>query len=278
MANYQCILTDDPRPAVRRITLNRPDKRNALNNQLRTEVLQALEEADRDADVRVSILRGAGVCFSAGYDLGSNNAQGQPYYTAGGAGQWARHVIEGSFRIWDLSKPVIAQVHGYCLAGGSELATACDLVYVAEDAQIGYPPVRLMSPPDMQFHPWLMSMRDAMEMMLTGDSISGVEAAQKGFANRAFPGAELEARVLDIAERVAKIPAELQQINKRSVHRAMEIMGIRAAIRAGTEMQALAFTTESTLTYLKEFKKGVRQALSLRDKKFGDYREREKKD
>ncbi len=278
MANYQCIQVDNPRPAVRRVTLNRPEKRNALNNQLRSDTLQALEEADRDADVRVSILRGAGVCFSAGYDLGSNNAQGQPYYTAGGAGQWARHVIEGSFRIWDLAKPVIAQVHGYCLAGGSELATACDLVYVAEDAQIGYPPVRLMSPPDMQFHPWLMNMRDAMEMMLTGDSISGVEAAQKGFANKAFPAAELEARVLEIAERITKIPTELQQINKRSVHRAMEIMGLRSAIRAGTEMQALAFTTESTLTYLKEFKKGVRQALSLRDKQFGDYREREKKD
>jgi len=278
MAGYQCILTDDPRPAVRRVTLNRPEKRNALNNQLRGEILQALEEADRDPNVRVSILRGSGVCFSAGYDLGSNNAQGQPYYTAGGAGQWARHVIEGSFRIWDLSKPVIAQVHGYCLAGGSELATACDLVYVSEDAQIGYPPVRLMSPPDMQFHPWLMSMRDAMEMMLTGDSINGIEAVQKGFANRAFPSAELETRVLEIAERVAKIPTELQQINKRSVHRAMEIMGVRAAIRAGTEMQALAFTTESTLTYLKEFRKGVRQALSLRDKQFGDYRERQEKE
>jgi len=278
MASYHCILIDDPRPSVRRITLNRPEKRNALNNQLRTEILQALEEADRDPDVRVSILRGAGVCFSAGYDLGSNNAEGQPYYTAGGAGQWPRHVIEGSFRIWDLAKPVIAQVHGYCLAGGSELATACDLVYVADDAQIGYPPVRLMSPPDMQFHPWLMGLRDAMEMMLTGDAISGVEAAQKGFANRAFPAAELEARVLEIAERVAKIPTELQQINKRSVHRAMEVMGVRAAIRAGTELQALAFTTEASRAYLKEFKKGVRQALSLRDKTFGDYREREKKD
>jgi enoyl-CoA hydratase len=278
MASYHCILIDDPRPSVRRVTLNRPEKRNALNNQLRGEILQALEEADRDADVRVSILRGAGVCFSAGYDLGSNNTEGQPYYTAGGAGQWARHVIEGSFRIWDLAKPVIAQVHGYCLAGGSELATACDLVYVAEDAQIGYPPVRLMSPPDMQFHPWLMSMRDAMEMMLTGDAISGVEAAQKGFANRAFAAAELEARVLEIAERVAKIPTDLQQINKRSVHRAMEIMGVRAAIRAGTEMQALAFTTEASRSYLKELRKGVRQALSLRDKTFGDYREREKKD
>src|ERR687888_1515685 len=78
MASYHCILTDDPRPSVRRLTLNRPEKRNALNNQLRAEILQALEEADRDPDVRVSILRGAGVCFSAGYDLGSNNAEGQP--------------------------------------------------------------------------------------------------------------------------------------------------------------------------------------------------------
>jgi enoyl-CoA hydratase len=88
----------------------------------------------------------------------------------------------------------------------------------------------------------------------------------------------LEAQVLEIAERVAKIPTELQQINKRSVHRAMEVMGVRAAIRAGTELQALAFTTEATRTYLKEFGKGVRHALSLRDKTFGDYREREKKD
>src|SRR5919109_349468 len=255
MASSHYILIDDPRPSVRRITLNRPEKRNALNNQLRGEILQALEEAERDPDVRVSILRGTGVCFSAGYDLGSNNAEGQPYYTAAGRGQWARHVIEGSFRIWDLAKPVIAQVHGYCLAGGSELATACDLVYVAEDAQIGYPPVRLMSPPDMQFHPWLMGMRDAMEMMLTGDAISGVEAVQKGFANRAFPTAELETRVLEIAERVSKIPPELQQINKRSVHRAMEIMGVRAAIRAGTELQALAFTTEASLAYRRQFKR-----------------------
>jgi enoyl-CoA hydratase/carnithine racemase len=259
------------------VTLNRPEKRNALNNQLRTEILQALEEADQDRDIRVSILRGAGGCFSAGYDLGMNNTKGQPYYTAGGTGQWPRHVIEGSFRIWDLAKPVIAQVHGYCLAGASELATACDLVYVAEDAQIGYPPVRLISPPDMQFHPWLMGMRAAMEAMLTGDAISGIEAARTGFANRAFPAAELEQRVLELAERVAKIPTDLQQINKRSVHRAMEVMGIRAAIRAGTELQALGAATQSSRAYMKEFSQGVTHALSVRDKAFGDYREGEKK-
>jgi enoyl-CoA hydratase len=227
--------------------------------------------------VRVSILRGAGGCFSAGYDLGMNNTKGQPYHTAGGPGQWPRHVTEGSFRIWDMAKPVIAQVHGYCLAGASELATACDLVYVAEDAQIGYPPVRLISPPDMQFHPWLMGMRAAMETMLTGDAISGIEAARTGFANRAFPAAELETRVLEIAERVAKIPTELQQMNKRAVHRAMDIMGIRAAIRAGTELQALGMTTAASRAYMKEFGQGVTHALSVRDKSFGDYREGKKK-
>jgi enoyl-CoA hydratase len=278
MTPSSVLLIDSPAPGVRRLTMNRPEKRNALNNELRGAILAALEAADTDPEVKVSILRGAGPAFSAGYDLSANNAVNQPYHTAGGAGQWSRHVVDGWFRIWDLAKPVIAQVHGYCLAGGSELATSCDLVYVADDAQIGYPPTRLMSPPDNQFHPWLLGMRTAMEMFLTGDSITGLEAAQKGFANRAFPAAELEARVLAIAERVALIPTPIQQINKRSVHRAMEIMGMRAAIRAGTELQALAFTTEPSLAYRNQFKRdgtSVRGLLSQRDAAFHDYRERD---
>jgi len=270
------LLTDTPAAGIRRLTLNRPEKRNALNNALRGAILDALVAADRDPEVRVTILRGGGPSFSSGYDLSANNAIDQPYHTAGGPGQWARHVVDGWMRIWDLAKPVIAQVHGHCLAGGSELATCCDLVYVAEDAQIGYPPVRLMSPPDNQFHPWLMGMRNAMEMMLTGDAISGREAVEKGFANRAFPAADLEAEVLRIATRVALIPTELAQINKRSVHRAMEAMGLRAAIRAGTELQALAFTTQASLDYRARFKRdggSVREQLSQRDQPFGDYRE-----
>jgi enoyl-CoA hydratase len=274
VSDYRFILVDDPRPKVRRITLNRPEKRNALSNALRGELFDALERADRDPAVHVSILRGAGSCFSAGYDLGSNNAAEQPYFTAGGDGNWPRHVVDGAFKIWDLAKPVIAQVHGYCLAGGSELMSACDLCYVGEDAQIGYPPVRLMSPPDNQFHAWLAGMRNAMELMLTGDSVSGAEAVRMGLANRCFANDELEARVLDIAERIAKIPPDLQQLNKRSIHRAMEIMGMRAAIRAGTEIQALAFHQKSSREYLKEFAKGVTHALSKRDAQFGDYRER----
>jgi enoyl-CoA hydratase len=269
---YRHLLVDEPAAGVCRLTLNRPAKRNALDNVLRGEILAALREADRAEDVRVSLIRGAGPCFSAGYDLGADLRADQPYYTPGGDAQWPRHVVEGWFGIWDLAKPVIAQVHGYCLAGASELATACDLVYVADDAQIGYPPVRLMSPPDMQFHPWLVGMRRAMELMLTGDAISGAEAARIGFANRAYPAPELDAQVLAIAARIAVIPPELQQLNKRAVHRAMEIMGMRAAIRAGTEIQALAFHQRPSLEYRQELKQGLTRALSKRDAPFGDYR------
>lgn len=273
------VLVDTPRPGVRRITLNRPEKRNALNNRLRTEIFRTLERHDGDPDVRVTIVRGAGPAFCAGYDLSADNTVDQPYHTAGGLGQWSRHVVDGWFRVWDLAKPVIAQVHGYCLAGGSELATACDLVYVAEDAQIGYPPVRLMSPPDMQFHPWTMGMRQAMESMLTGDSLSGAEAARRGWANRAYAADALESEVLAIAERVARLPSELAAINKRSVHRAMETMGMRAAIRAGTEIQALAFQTEASKAYMSRFRRdgaSVSALLSERDAQFGDYRETRK--
>ena len=277
MSNLK-IIVDDPRPGVRRITLNRPEKRNPLSNELRTELFAALEQGDADPDVRVMILRGAGSCFSAGYDLKSDVRQEQPFYTAGGLGNWPRHVVEGFFRIWDLAKPVIAQVHGYCLAGGTELATACDLVYVAEDARIGYPVVRAISPPDNQFYPWIVGLRKAMELMLTGDHMSGLDAVECGFANRAFDVADLETEVLAIAERVAQVPTDLQQINKRAVHRQMAAMGIRAGIRAGTEMQQLATFTRSTQAHLADLRQGLTEALSKRDAAFGDYRTEGKQD
>lgn len=271
----ELVLVDRPAPYVQRLTLNRPAKRNALSNALRARLFALLEAADGDPEVRVTIIRGAGTCFSAGYDLGGGTAPPYPFHTAPGAGHWPRHVVEGAFRIWDMAKPVIAQVHGWCLAGGSELATACDLVYVAEDAQIGYPPVRMMSPPDNQFHAWLCGMRAAMEMMLTGDAISGVEAVRLGFANRAYAAADLDEAVVERAERMTRIPTDVQAMNKRSVHRAMDIMGLRAAIRAGTEIQALAMTTETSRETFAKFRENVTKALDARDGAFGDYRTRD---
>ena len=276
MSDFKHILVDVPSPGVSRITLNRPESRNALNNTLRGELYGQLEANDKDPAIQVTIIRGAGKAFCAGYDLKANNRADQPFHTAGGDGNWARHVVDGFFRVWDLAKPVIAQVHGYCLAGGTELATSCDLVYVAEDASIGYPVVRSMSPPDNQFFPHLLGLRNAMEMMLTGNAISGIEAAEQGFANRAYPADKLEAEVLEIAERIAKVPSDLQQMNKRAVHRQMELMGVRAAIRSGTEIQALAFHTESTKAHFEELAAGLTTALTSRDQKFGDYRTKEK--
>jgi enoyl-CoA hydratase len=270
---YTVILIDEPAPWVRRITFNRPEKRNALNHALRGEIIAALREADQDDAVRVSILRGAGKCWSAGYDLGGgNDGLDLPWYTAGGDGHWPRHVTDGWMSIWDLAKPVIAQVHGYCLAGGSEMATGCDLIYVAEDAKIGYPAVRF-GVPDMHFHAWFMGMRTALEMMLTGDSISGAEAARLGWANRAYPLDELEGAVIEMASRVANVDPELAQLNKRIVHRQMEISGLRTGIRAGTEMCALGTHTRALQRFVNETRtRGLTQALSDRDSPFGDYR------
>ena len=270
MTAAQLILIDEPAEHVRRITLNRPHKRNAISTPLRVALLGALHGFDRDPDVRVTIVRGAGVCFSSGYDLSgrltteSNTAKQStepPYPSAPGDGQWTRQASDGWFSIWDLAKPVIAQVHGYAYAGATELAAACDLVYVADDARIGYPVVRVASPPDWQYHTPLMGMRHAMEAMLTGDSVSGAEAARMGWANRAYPAGELEEAVLAVAVRIAGVATDLAQINKRMVHRAFDVLGGRAAIRSGQEFQALAAHQESVKAAIADLLGSVKKAI-----------------
>ena len=266
------ILVDDPRPKVRRLTLNRPEKRNALSNALRAQLFDRLRQADRDRQVSVVVIRGAGSCFSAGYDLAQDPSEPLARPTATVDGFWSRHVVEGWMEMWDMATPLIAQVHGWCLAGGTELATACDLVYVADDAAIGYPPVRLMSPPDMAWQPVLLGLRRGMEAMLTGDSMTGTEAVAGGFANRAVPVGELEELVLAMAERVAKVPFELLALNKRVMHRSMEALGVRQAIRAGTELQALGFHQPSSMAYRATLGEGLTAAFQARDEAFGNYR------
>jgi enoyl-CoA hydratase len=240
MTELETIALDMPVEGVCRITLNRPEKRNAISTIMRTELLRVLEANDVDPEVRVTILRGAGSCFSAGYDLAGDLMVEPPFHTAPGDGAWARQVTDNWFRFWDLAKPVIAQVHGYAIAGATELVQACDLVYVADDARISYPIVRVASPPDCQYHEPLLGMRRAMEIMLTGGEMLGPEAALIGWANRSFPAADLDEEVLDVASQIAAVATDLAQINKRMVHRQAEIMGVRAAIRAGSEFQALA--------------------------------------
>ncbi len=232
------LLIEEPAPGVRRITLNRPEKRNAISNALRGELLHALQQHDGDDAVRVSIVRGAGPCFSSGYDLKSDLGAEQPYFTAQVGMQWARHVGEGWMSLWDLAKPVIAQIHGYAMAGGLELAGACDLAYAASDAKLSHPVLRIAGLPDFAWFPVFLSPRHAMELHLTGRVYSGEEAAAVGLVNQAFPAAELEARVLEIAQRICETPAAVVAINKRYVHSALELRGGRSVIRTGADLQA----------------------------------------
>jgi enoyl-CoA hydratase len=264
------VLVDDPAPMVRRITLNRPEKRNALNAALRHEIVAALREADRDPEVRVTIIRGAGSCFSAGYDLGGGAADADTGdWATAGEGQFQREVIAAWTGIWDLAKPVVAQVHGYCLAGGSELVAGCDVVYAADDAQIGYPAVRF-AVPDMQYHTWLVGLRKSMELVLTGDSMSGAEAVACGYATRSFSADELEASTLAMASRIAQIPTDLAQLNKRSVHQAMEVMGTRDALKAGIPLTVASTRTETFKRFMADLAGGLSQAFKKRDAVYRD--------
>jgi enoyl-CoA hydratase len=238
MPDAPLVLEDRPAPGVLRLTLNRPEKRNALSNALRGELLAALQRADGDAEVRVSIVRGAGPCFSSGYDLKSDLGQGQPYFTPQVGMPWARHVGEGWMSLWDLAKPVIAQVHGYAMAGGLELVGACDLAYAAADAALSHPVLRFAGLPDFAWFPVFLAPRHAMELHLTGRVYSGEEAARIGLVNQAFPAAELEERVLAIAKTITETPPAVVTVNKRYVYSALELRGGRSVIRTGADLQA----------------------------------------
>lgn len=147
----QFIIVDSPAKYVSRITLNRPEKKNAMNHELRGQLLNQLQLNDQNViffsplfikpTIRVTIIRGAGTSFCAGYDLEMDKTKPFPMFEAEGEGSFQRNVLAGWFMMMDMAKPIVAQVHGYCLAGGSELAAACDVICVANDAKIGYPPV-----------------------------------------------------------------------------------------------------------------------------------------
>jgi enoyl-CoA hydratase len=285
--SYQDILLEtDGRLAV--ITLNRPEKLNALSNNLRGEVMHAMKEAEANRDVGVIILKAEGRAFSAGYDLTPSRAAGEdsPYVhprsllpdtgsTHPGPMEWSRHVVATNWTIWELAKPVIAQVHGYCLAGGTELATICDFRIVAEDAQIGYPPVRAMTTMDMMWAPWHLSMAKAREFAYVGDSISGAEMARLGWANYAVPKEELADFTHRFASRMAHIDNDMLMYSKRAVNRQYEVMGIRTGLWSGTEIQGLSSYRPAASEWGKHVREGgLKSALEWRDGPFRDFRGR----
>ena len=267
------------------VTLNRPEKLNALSNNLRGEVMDAMREAEYDDSVGVIILRGEGRSFSAGYDLTpARSAHDDSFVdrrsklpdtgsTHPGATQWARHVVMTNWIIWELAKPVIAQIQGHCLAGGTELATTCDFRIVAEDAQIGYPPVRAMTTMDMMWTPWHLPPAKAREFAFMGDSFSGTEMARLGWANYAVPKDELGEFTEKFARRLGFIDNEMLMYTKRALNRQYETMGIRTALHSGTEIQALSSQRAAGAEWGRRVREdGLKAALEWRDGPFRDFR------
>lgn len=263
------LLTEDLGP-VRRLTLNRPKALNALNAELMDALMAELDRAAEDASVHVVILRGAGRAFCAGYDL-NEDATGGPMDPA----EWHRvlkHDDDRMLRIWEHPKPVIASVHSYCLAGGTDLMLACDLAVAADDAYFGYVDVRFGSGVVSMFLPWVVGARAAKELLFTGeDRVPASEALRIGLVNRVVPREELDAATLALAEEIAKNEPWVVQATKRSVNRAWEVAGFRAAMEANVEIDVMI--EAANLSARDEFRRitqdqGLKAAIAWRDARF----------
>ena len=267
------------------ITLNRPEKLNALSNNLRGELMDAMREAEHDDEVGVIVLRAQGRAFSAGYDLTPSRAADDDNFvnkrshlpetgtTHPGANQWARHVVMTNWTIWELAKPVVAAIQGHCLAGGTELATACDFRIVTHDAKIGYPPVRAMTTMDMMWTPWHLPPCKAREFAYVGDSFSGDDMVQLGWANYAVEQDDLADFTEKFARRMSHVDNEMLMYSKRAVNRQYETMGIREALHSGTEIQALSAARAAGAEWGRRVREdGLKSALEWRDGPFRDFR------
>jgi enoyl-CoA hydratase len=256
--------------AVRRLTMNRPEALNALNRELVDAIGTALDEAATDDDVRVLVLRGAGRAFSAGYDL--NEDAGGGVLDARAWYEELRHSTDEMLRILDHPKPVLASVHSYCLAGGTDLMLACDLAVAADDARFGYVDVRFGSGVVSMFLPWVVGVRVAKELLFTGeDRVPAEEALRIGLVNRVVPREGLDEATLELAEQIAKNEPFVVQATKRSVNRAWDVAGFRAAMAANTELDVLIET--ANLPARDEFRRitveqGLKAAIAWRDARY----------
>jgi enoyl-CoA hydratase len=275
--DYEVVIYEpDHQSHVATITMNRPDRLNALSHQLRAELFHALKVAERDDAINAIIIKGAGRAFSAGYDLaGGNVGVEEPDFGSQyvGGSHWARYLINQYWQIWELSKVVIAQTHGYVLAGATELCAVCDLVVSTPDCQFGYPPMRAMGAPDLMWFPWLLPKRKAAELVYTGDSISGQEALDLGMINYCVPADSIDEFTETFAKRVALIPWQMHTIRKRSFQKAYELMGVREALEICALMQE-QFGLTDRVKEMSELMRQVplREYLTARDQPYRDYR------
>ncbi|MAJ59524.1 MAG: enoyl-CoA hydratase [bacterium TMED88] len=264
-----------------RITLNRPEKRNALSDELLRDLEEALWEADDDTRVHAVIIRGAGSSFCAGYDLAGGRRKSDddvPRRTGRTIDDDMWNLEKNNRRlrtIFEMHKPSIAQVHGHCLAGGTDVALYCDMVIAAEDAKIGFPPARNLGALPNNMWVYHCGPQWAKRLNLTGDVVSGADAAKIGLVLKAVPAELLEGEVEQLADRLALIDPDLLSANKRIINAAMELMGSQVLQRLAAENDARGHRAPGTKAYFAAVKeKGLKGAFADRDAKFGDGRAR----
>jgi enoyl-CoA hydratase len=274
---------------IARVTLNRPEKRNAMGPELLRELREALMEADDLVDVSVVVLEGEGKDFCAGYDLAAGYAATlNPEEAARQAAENAKYRQRGSFdddcwsmersqemlsTIGRMHKFVIAKVQGYCLAGGTDLILSCDMVIAADDAKIGFPATRANGTPPTNWWIYHCGPQWAKRMLATGDMLWGKDAARIGLVMDSVPKAQLEEAVMSLAKRMTFVDVGLLTSHKRIVNIAMEVMGGNIMQRLAVEMDARSHTSTGPrrLAFRKDVAEhGLKQALKNRDRPFGD--------
>jgi enoyl-CoA hydratase len=267
---------------VATITLNRPEQLNTIVPPMPDEIEQAIGLATNDDDVRVIVLRGAGRAFCAGYDFsGGGTGWDEPgsdprEWEPGDDFRWVTQPQTGptpkQMSIWTTLKPVIAQVHGWCVGGGSDFALCADLVIASEDARIGTPYSRMWGSYLSGMWLYRLGLTKAKEHALTGRPLNGRQAADVGLINDAVPFAELESTVAALAADLASIPSSQLAAMKLIVNQAYENMGLASTQALGPILDGLMRNTPDALSFIeKAEREGVRSVVAERDGRFGDY-------
>jgi enoyl-CoA hydratase len=282
---------------VARVTLDRPERGNGITPLMPVELAECVERANLDPGVHAIALAGNGSGFCGGYDLvasaegmegleGVDAPAGSPLDPAVIAAnhapesnwdavadyQFMSRNVRGFMSLFHSDKPVLCKVHGFCVAGGTDMALCSDLLVIAEDAKIGYPPARVWGSPTTALWASRVGAMRAKRLLLTGDSLTGAEAAEWGLATEAAPAAELDERFERLLERVARMPVNQLVMMKLLVNETIHAQGLRQSQTLGTFFDGIARHTEEGHAFVRRAaESGFREAVRERDEPFGDH-------
>ena len=272
MTNPDPAVVTEKLGSVFRLTLNRPERHNPLTPRCIREILGALTAAEGDADIRAVVIRGSGRSFSSGYGILPDDVQPEDEVAPKGieADVTAMIALGTDWtRVWDCRLPVIAQVHGNCLAGGTDLALHCDIILAADDARIGFPPVRSMGVPPTNMWLYHLGPQWTKRLLFTGDTVTGAEAASIGLVQEAVPPDRLDQHVLALATRIALVGRDLLTANKRVINQGVELMGRSQLQRFAALNDAVAHRTAAARAFTaRAGEVGLKQAVNERDQPF----------